>query len=65
MSNVAPPPLPVPPQRSSPILLPFTLKGWLPRALPPPWAIKSLQDLDAFSPTEDRQGSPLLHMCLA
>lgn len=29
----------------------------------PPWGIKSLTGLGASSPTEARQGSPLLHMC--
>jgi hypothetical protein len=34
-----------------------------PPSIPLPWGIKSLQNLGTSSPTEARQGSPLLHMC--
>ena len=40
---------------------PFPLRGF-PDQHPPPWGIKSLTGLDTSSPTDARQGSPLLYM---
>ena len=45
-----------------PFPIPFTSERVL-SLIPLPWGIKST-GLDTSSPTETRQGSPLLHMCL-